>query len=119
MLEVIKYLCERGLSFRGYNQTVGSSQNGNYLGLIQLIAKFNKFLDEHLKNHANKGKGHINYLSAQICNELRKILANRVFQEIISRIKKAKYFSFSLDSTPDTGHIDQLVIIIRYIEENG
>ncbi|XP_066965706.1 zinc finger MYM-type protein 1-like [Macrobrachium rosenbergii] len=44
-------------------------------------------------------------------------MGEHVQQEIISRIKKSKYYSFSPDSIPDEGHIDQLTIVIRYMED--
>ncbi|GLV33223.1 hypothetical protein CBL_08391 [Carabus blaptoides fortunei] len=34
-------------------------------------------------------------------------------------IKHAKYFSISVDSTPDISHVDQLSFIVRYVSENG
>ena len=36
--ETIRYLSERGLPFRGSDEIVGSLQNGNYLGTLELIA---------------------------------------------------------------------------------
>lgn len=42
-------------------------------------------------------------------------MKNNVLNKIISRIKLSKYFSISLDSTPDEGHIDQLTLVFRYI----
>lgn len=57
IVEVIKFLGSRGLAFRGDNQKLGSKQNGNYLGIIELISKFDPFLEEHLSRHGNKGKG--------------------------------------------------------------
>ena len=35
--------------------------------------------------------------------------------KIIAEIKKAKYYSISIDSTPDITHIDQLSIVIQYV----
>lgn len=37
--------------------------------------------------------------------------------EITRRLKEAKYFSVAVDSTPDEGHIDQLAVTVRYMED--
>ena len=47
------------------------------------------------------------------------ILGERVLGEIMCRVKKSKYFSVSLDSTPDSRHVDQLTVVLRYIEDDG
>ena len=47
VVEVIKFLAERGLGFRGQNETIGSKSNGNYLGVLELISKFDQFLSTH------------------------------------------------------------------------
>ena len=39
--------------------------------------------------------------------------------KIIAEIKKAKYYSISILSTPDVAHIDQLSIVIRYVRVDG
>ena len=48
IVAVIKHLSSRGLAFRGDNEILGDTQNGNYLGSIELIAEFDPFLSEHL-----------------------------------------------------------------------
>ena len=45
-------------------------------------------------------------------------MGNQVLHEIISRIKRSKYYSVSIDSTADEGHIDQLTLIFRYMERD-
>ena len=40
ILDVIRILSVRGLAFRGDNEHFGSHQNGNYLGILKLIAKY-------------------------------------------------------------------------------
>lgn len=55
VVAVVKFLGARGLPFRGDNELLGSPHNGNYLGLLELIAEFDPFLKEHLEKHGNKG----------------------------------------------------------------
>ena len=35
---------------------------------------------------------------------------------IVDCVKRSKYYSVSVDSTPDIAHVDQLTVILRYIE---
>lgn len=116
VVSTIKFICERGLSLRDQNEIVGSSKNGNYLGILELIAKYDPFLSAHIKKHTNKESGHTNYLSSTICEELISLTANSVLNTIVTRLKMSKYYSVSVNSTPEEGHIDQLTIIFRYIE---
>lgn len=37
----------------------------------------------------------------------------------VTEIKAAKYYSISIDSTPDIMHVDQLTIVIRYVLPSG
>ena len=46
-----------------------------------------------------------------MAEKCRALLANEV--------RKAKYFSLIVDSTPDIAHIDQLAIILRYVQSCG
>jgi len=41
-----------------------------------------------------------------------------VFNEIIKRVQSAKYYSISVDSSPDEARIDQLTVTIRYLENS-
>ena len=45
----IRYLTERGLPLRGKDETIGSPNNGNFLGSMELIAEFDPFVEEHNK----------------------------------------------------------------------
>lgn len=49
----VKFLSERGLSFRGHSVIFGNYNNGNYLGILELIHQFDPFLKEHIT--AEKG----------------------------------------------------------------
>ena len=62
---------------------------------------------------------HIEYLSSGICEEIINIMAEKVISTIVTEIKHAKYFSISVDSTPDISHVDQLSFIVRYVSAEG
>ncbi|XP_015377175.1 PREDICTED: zinc finger MYM-type protein 1-like [Diuraphis noxia] len=115
VVEAIRFLSTRGLTFRGSHEVIGVTDNGNYLGILELIAKFDPVLKAHIKNYGNKGRGSVSYISKTICEELIiGIMSLKVFDHIVDEIIKSKYFGIVVDSTPDLAHIDQLSIIIRY-----
>ncbi|XP_060845918.1 zinc finger MYM-type protein 1-like [Rhopalosiphum padi] len=109
----------RGLAFRGNSHNFGSKQNGNYLGCLELVAKFDPFLSAHIANYGNKGNGNVSYLSSNICDEFITLMSNTVIDKIVSEIKERKYFSLIVDSTPDVTTRDQLTVAIRYISNEG
>lgn len=118
-VEVIKFLAERGLPFRGNDEVWGSANNGNYMGIIELVAKFDPFLSQHLQKYGGAGRGIASYLSKTVCDELILLMAMKVEKAIIDQINEAKYYSIIVDSTPDLSHVDQLAVIIRIVQSNG
>lgn len=119
VVATIKFLSKRGLAFFGRNETIGSSQNGNFLGILELISEFDPFLAKHLNKYGNCGTGRANYLSSTTVNEFIDIMAQKVRNQIIEEIQISKYFSIIIDSTPDISHLDQLCFVIRYVANDN
>lgn len=119
VIAVIKHLCQRGLPLFGSDETLNSQHNGNFMGTLQLVSVFDPFLADHLTKYANIGSGHTNYLSSTIVDEIIELMADKVLSIIQKEIKVAKYYGVIVDSTPDISHIDQLSIIVRYVDEKG
>jgi len=111
---VVKFLAIRGLPLRGDHEVFGVNNNGNYLGLLELIADFDPFLKTHIELYGNKGKGNPSYLSKTICNEIVNLMKNDLVNFMVEEVKQAKYFSIIMDSTPDLAKIDQMAIVLRY-----
>ena len=44
IVSTVKFIAERGLAFRGADEVVGSPNNGNYLGILELLAEYDTFL---------------------------------------------------------------------------
>lgn len=149
VISIVKFLGRRGLPFRRTNQEFGSNQNGNFLGVLEVLCEYDLFLKSHIDNYGNQGKGihdtcdrnvlnildylYVNsdcsnsssftisgrasYLSANIYEEIINLVAQKMLQKIINEVKRSKYFSISVDSTPDISHVDQLVFCIQYVNE--
>ncbi|XP_068205280.1 uncharacterized protein [Palaemon carinicauda] len=113
LVSVLLFLCERGLAIRGDDQIIGSVHNGNYL---DVLSEYDDYLKQHIQKHTNRRRGHTSYLSSTICDELIQLMGKKVLDEIILYLKKSKYYSISIDSTPDEGHVDQLNVIFRFME---
>lgn len=109
IVAVIKHLGSRGLSFRGRDQACGSHQNGNYLGLLDLLSQFDALLASHIARYGNKGKGILClnsyvselfitsseltftsgralYLSDTICDEFINLIGSKVLNLILAEI---------------------------------
>ena len=119
VVSVVQFLCVRGLPFRGRNELIGSSNNGNYLGILELLSQYDTFLAEYISKHANTGRGHTSYLSSTISEDVIELMGEKVLSVIVNEVKSAKYFSISVDSTPDIMHVDQLTVIVRYVLPSG
>ena len=117
VVAVVTFLAERGLPFRGHDEHIGSRHNGNFLGVMELIAEFDPFLAKHVEEFGNQGRGNPSYLSSTIYEEFIQIMAKKVKQKehIMAEVAPSKYFSVSVDSTPYLTHVDQLTTIIRYV----
>ncbi|XP_037743601.2 zinc finger MYM-type protein 1-like [Chelonia mydas] len=71
-------------------------------------------MDEHLRRI--KDKMHVRYLGKGIQNELIQLLSNAIKQKILASARAAKYFSIILDCTPDAGHVEQMTMIIWFVD---
>lgn len=119
VVSTIKFLTSRGLSLRGSSETFGRADNGNFLGCLEYLAEYDSFIAGHIDKYGNAGRGTTSYLSSATYEEFVGLMAKQVIKIIVDEVKLAKYFSFSVDSTPDISHTDQLTFIVRYVKSDG
>ena len=119
ILHMVLFHGERGLPFRGSVEHIGDSRNGNFLGLLELLAKFNFLLCSHLtevkisQEKDIRMKAH--HLSPHRQNEFIEACGKLVQQKIIADVLQAKYYSIIVDATPDSAHIEHTTLLLRFV----
>ncbi|XP_065650460.1 zinc finger MYM-type protein 1-like [Hydra vulgaris] len=117
--DVILFLAECGFTFRGVTHLIGDSNNGNFLGLLELLSHYDPLLEEHLKNvkqtQIEKQRLQVHYLSPDIQNEFISCCADYLKTCILKERETMKYYSLIVDATPDSAHIEQTTFILRYV----
>ena len=129
LLDVTLFLGERGLAFRGSSNKLGDPDNGNFLGILELLANYDPVLKQHLDNvreaqhvrelQKSKGRLQVSYLSVETQNEFIILCGQLVKDKILQELKESKYFAIIVDSTPDTSHTEQTTIILRMVVFDG
>lgn len=115
IVSTIKLLSRLRLGFRGHDEDKDSNRKGNYLTCLEYLSEYDEFLKLHLQKYANQGRGNVNYLSHNICDEYVGLIGNQVRAEIIEEIKSTTYYSIIVNSTPDISHADKLTFVICFI----
>ena len=111
LIDVTLFLGERGLAFRGSSQRIGNSNNGNFLGLIELLSHWHPILKEHLlkvEGLQKKGKKlQVHYLSNESQNEFIAECFDLVKQHNLGERQSVKYYAIIIDFIPDLSHVEQ------------
>ena len=79
--------------------------------LIYLRSEDNTKLVDWMKQRTDK------YTSADIQNEMVKVMALRVLRKIAGSLQSASFFTVMVDETTDVSNVEQVVICIRWVSE--
>ncbi|XP_063819320.1 zinc finger MYM-type protein 1-like [Pseudophryne corroboree] len=114
LIALVRVLGIQNLAFRGTNEKLHTAGNGNFLKFIEYLALFDPVMDEHIRKIRDK-ETYVHYLGKDIQNELIQLLSNIIKEEILKSAQAAKYFSIIIDCTPDVSHVEQMTMILRFV----
>ncbi|XP_065658168.1 zinc finger MYM-type protein 1-like [Hydra vulgaris] len=115
LIALVRVLGMQNLVFRGTHEKLNTADNGNFLKFVEFLALFDPLMDVHLRK-IKDNETHVHYLGKDIQNELIHLLSNAIKQKILKSACDAKYFSIIIDCTPDAGHVEQITMIIRFLD---
>ncbi|XP_065658546.1 zinc finger MYM-type protein 1-like [Hydra vulgaris] len=118
VVDAILFCAKNNIALRGLNEKIGDPNCGIFLNLIEFASHYNRTLKERIEKHK---KGSVLYFSPMIQNEIIKLFGDITRNEIISRIKKSKYYTILFDCTPDISKKEQMSQMIQYVhvDSNG
>jgi hypothetical protein len=115
LMNITVYLAENNMAFQGSSNKLYTHTSGKYLGLVQLLAKFDPVMQEHV-SHILKGELGDHYCRKNILSKLIELMTERVNSKLISCAQNAKYFSIIANCTSDISHVEQLFLMTRFVD---
>ncbi|CAN6682240.1 unnamed protein product [Malus baccata var. baccata] len=114
-LECTRWLLGQGLPFRGHDESLKSSNRGNYLELMQFLSKHNEQVRKVVFENAPKN---LKYTSSDIQKDLVRACAIETVDAIIKDMEGA-FFSLLVDGARDSSTKEQMAVVLRYVNKKG
>jgi len=86
-VDITLYLARQNLAFQGHDQSSSSTNRGNFIELMNLLATYDPELNAHLQNASAT-----HYIHSDNQNEFIHCIASEIEKSITSEIKEARYF---------------------------
>ncbi|CAN6557123.1 unnamed protein product [Malus baccata var. baccata] len=114
-LECTRWLLGQGLPFRGHDESLKSSNRGNYLELMQFLSKHNEQVRNVVFENAPKN---LKYTSSDIQKDLVRACAIETVDAITKDMEGA-FFSLLVDGARDSSTKEQMAVVLRYVNKKG
>uniref|UniRef100_A0A3Q2D0G0 HAT C-terminal dimerisation domain-containing protein n=1 Tax=Cyprinodon variegatus TaxID=28743 RepID=A0A3Q2D0G0_CYPVA len=110
VVAVTSMLGAQGLPFRGDDESVESTNRGNFAACMELLRKFDPFLQSH------NPPSNATYMSGYSQNEMIECCAQEVTSVIVSEVTRSKMYAIMADEARD-GRSEQLAVCVRYVSD--
>lgn len=118
LADVLLLTAKQDIAQRGHREQKVDDESvnrGNFLEIMELIAKHNPRFAQKLVQIPQNAK----YTSPLLQNEIINILAEMVRDEITDEVKEAGEFSVMADETKDVSKKEQISLVLRYYNEGS
>ncbi|XP_019179276.1 PREDICTED: zinc finger MYM-type protein 1-like [Ipomoea nil] len=112
-IEATRWHAFQGCSFRGHDESITSTNRGNFLELLSFIASFNDEVTKVL----DKAPRNASYTSPTIQKQILQVLATKVKSAIREEIGDAK-FCIIVDEARDESKKEQMSIVLRFVDRD-
>ena len=112
LCDIIVFCAKQDLPLRGHRESDDSLNQGNFLEMLNLLAKHDQTIKEKLQSLPNNAS----YKSPEIQNTLLQVMGNLVRKAVCREIQKASIFSILVDETKDCSKKEQMSISFRYVD---
>ena len=109
--EILLLCTYQEIALRGHREDDTSINKGNFLEILNLVAKH----DEIVGNLLNSLPNDTVYMSSKIQNDFIDIMAGMVHSQIVLTVKNAGIFSILVEESNDLSKQEQLVIALRCV----
>nr|XP_012559259.2 zinc finger MYM-type protein 1-like [Hydra vulgaris] len=114
IITLIRTLAGQNLALRGTCEKLFEPNNGNFLKFIEFLGNYDPIMSKHIQR-ITTSEIHTTYLGKTIQNEIVESLANKIKNDILAKLERAKYYSLILDCTPDISHMEQMAVVFRFV----
>ena len=104
----IRFLARQSIAIRGD----GDEENSNFIQLFKLRGEDDPKFAKWLEKKTDK------YVSADIQNELLKVMGLQVLRDIATSLHSAEFYSIMVDETTDVSNKEQAVLCFRWVSDD-
>lgn len=115
----------KNINFNAENNYFRSEKNeGNFIGILKLLAGENGALAEHLKkceeNAQNGLRNNITFMSKTFIHNALCVVRNFILRKIVSEIHDSGgHFGIMMDGSQDIACKEQISIVVRYVDNSN
>ncbi|KAL4615757.1 hypothetical protein ACB092_07G150100 [Castanea dentata] len=114
IIDCIRFLLCRGLAFRGYDESQGSSDKENFLQLLQFLGDHNESIKEVLQNVSKNCKLTHSDIQKNIVNAIARETSKVIIKDLDNG-----FFLILVDESHDISVKEQMTLVLRYVNKKG